>query len=43
MTFQDRRVALSIAGIFELENGKITAWREYFDLGLMNQVTGRLK
>ena len=37
MTFPDRRVALPIAGIFELENGKITAWREYFDLGMMQQ------
>ena len=37
MTFQDRRVALPIAGIFELENGKIKAWREYFDLGMMQR------
>jgi limonene-1,2-epoxide hydrolase len=28
----DRRVALPIAGVFELEQGKIKAWREYFDL-----------
>jgi limonene-1,2-epoxide hydrolase len=35
MTFADRRVALPIAGIFELEDGKIAAWREYFDLGMM--------
>jgi limonene-1,2-epoxide hydrolase len=29
---QDRRVALPIAGVFELENGKIKSRREYFDL-----------
>ena len=34
-TFADRRVALPIAGIFELQDGKITAWRDYFDLGMM--------
>jgi len=33
-TFPDgRQVALPIAGIFEMENGKIKYWREYFDLG----------
>ncbi len=28
----DRRVALPIAGVFELRDGKIAAWRDYFDL-----------
>jgi limonene-1,2-epoxide hydrolase len=33
-TFHDgRQVALPIAGIFEMEDGKIKNWREYFDLG----------
>jgi limonene-1,2-epoxide hydrolase len=36
-TFPDREVALPIAGIFELENGKIKAWREYFDLDTLRQ------
>jgi limonene-1,2-epoxide hydrolase len=36
-TFPDRRVALPIAGVFELENGKIKAWREYFDIGMLRQ------
>jgi len=36
-TFPDRRVALPIAGIFELEKGKIKAWREYFDLGMFQR------
>jgi limonene-1,2-epoxide hydrolase len=36
-TFPARRVALPIAGIFELEAGKIKAWRDYFDLGTLRQ------
>ena len=37
-TFPDgRQVALPIAGIFEMQNGKIKAWREYFDLGTFRQ------
>ena len=35
MVLEDRRVALPVAGIFELEDGKIKAWREYFDLGML--------
>ena len=35
MVLADRRVALPVAGIFELEDGKIKAWREYFDLGML--------
>jgi limonene-1,2-epoxide hydrolase len=26
-------VVLPICGVFELEGGRIKAWREYFDLG----------
>jgi limonene-1,2-epoxide hydrolase len=32
MTFGGKPVALPVAGVFEVENGKITAWRDYFDL-----------
>jgi limonene-1,2-epoxide hydrolase len=32
MTFQGRDVELPVAGVFEVESGKITAWRDYFDL-----------
>ena len=28
----DRRVELPIAGVFDLRDGKIAAWRDYFDL-----------
>lgn len=28
----DRRVELPVAGVFQVKEGKITAWRDYFDL-----------
>lgn len=28
----DRRVDLPVAGVFELRDGRISAWRDYFDL-----------
>jgi limonene-1,2-epoxide hydrolase len=31
-TFEDRQVSLPIAGVFELRDGKVIAWRDYFDL-----------
>jgi len=31
----DRTVALPVAGIFQLANGKIQAWRDYFDLATL--------
>ena len=33
----DRTVSLPVMGVFELADGKITAWRDYFD---MAQFTG---
>ena len=29
----DKSVDLPCAGVFEMENGKIKVWRDYFDLG----------
>lgn len=29
----DRWIALPVMGIFEIEDGKLIAWRDYFDLG----------
>lgn len=29
----DNRVELPVMGVFEFENGKIKAWRDYFDMG----------
>lgn len=31
-TMQDRKFSLPVFGVFELQNGKIKAWRDYFDL-----------
>ena len=28
----DRTIALPVMGVFELRDGKIAAWRDYFDL-----------
>jgi limonene-1,2-epoxide hydrolase len=33
ITLNGRPVTLPICGIFEIEGGRIKAWREYFDLG----------
>jgi limonene-1,2-epoxide hydrolase len=36
----DRSVDLPIVGVFELEQGKIKVWRDYFDLGTYLQAVG---
>ncbi|MGE0825063.1 MAG: limonene-1,2-epoxide hydrolase family protein [Candidatus Binatia bacterium] len=28
-----KKVELPVAGVFEIKNGRIAAWRDYFDLG----------
>jgi len=33
ITLNGQPVALPISGVFEIEDGRIKAWREYFDLG----------
>jgi len=33
ITLNGVRVSLPISGVFEMEAGRIKAWREYFDLG----------
>ena len=33
ITINGRPVTLPICGVFEIEDGQIKAWREYFDLG----------
>lgn len=35
----DRAFELQVMGIFEVTDGKISAWRDYFDL---NQFTARM-
>jgi len=37
MTIGDKTVALPVAGVFEVADGRIVAWRDYFD---MAQFTG---
>jgi limonene-1,2-epoxide hydrolase len=38
-TLPDRSFELPVMGIFEIDGGKIKAWRDYFD---MNQFTSRM-
>jgi limonene-1,2-epoxide hydrolase len=33
ITLNGKPVTLPICGVFEIRDGRITAWREYFDLG----------
>lgn len=33
ITLNGQPVSLRISGVFEIEDGRITAWREYFDMG----------
>lgn len=36
-TMKDKKFSLPVVGVFELENGKIKAWRDYFDLESFNK------
>jgi limonene-1,2-epoxide hydrolase len=38
-TLSDRSFELPVMGTFEVSNGKVNAWRDYFD---MNQFTSRM-
>jgi len=41
LTHQGREVALPVVGVFELRDGKIAAWRDYFDLAeFQSQMAG---
>ena len=33
ITMNGKPVTLPICGVFEIEDGRIKAWREYFDMG----------
>lgn len=37
LTIDGKKVALPVAGVFEIENGKIKAWRDYFDVETFNK------
>ena len=36
-TFGGQRIEIPVAGVFEVRDGRITFWRDYFDLGVMTQ------
>ncbi len=37
----EKRIALPVAGVFELRGGKISAWRDYFDMqSYQKQIAG---
>jgi limonene-1,2-epoxide hydrolase len=36
ITMSDRTVSLPVVGVFEVDGGKIKAWRDYFDMGQFN-------
>jgi limonene-1,2-epoxide hydrolase len=33
LTMGERSISLPVVGVFEIENGRIRAWRDYFDMG----------
>ena len=33
ITMGDKPIALPVVGVFEIDNGRIRAWRDYFDMG----------
>ena len=35
-----KKVELPVAGVFEIEGGKIKAWRDYFDMAAWTRQTG---
>jgi limonene-1,2-epoxide hydrolase len=35
-----KKLELPVAGVFEVRNGKISAWRDYFDLASFNKQMG---
>jgi limonene-1,2-epoxide hydrolase len=36
LTINGKKVSLPVMGVFEIENGKIKAWRDYFDAATFN-------
>lgn len=37
---KDKTIVLPVAGVFELREGKIAAWRDYFDMGAWTSQSG---
>lgn len=40
MTLAGKRIVLPCAGVFEIRDGKIAAWRDYFDLATWQRQAG---
>ena len=40
LTVAGKEVALPVAGVFEVRDGKIAAWRDYFDMGSYQRQVG---
>ena len=40
-TINGAEVALPVMGVFEVEDGKISAWRDYFDMAPINAAAGQ--
>ena len=41
MTVDGKRIVLPCAGVMEIRDGKITAWRDYFDLATWQRQAGQ--
>jgi limonene-1,2-epoxide hydrolase len=39
-TVGDKEIALPVAGVFEIRDGKIAAWRDYFDMASYQRQLG---
>jgi limonene-1,2-epoxide hydrolase len=39
-TMGGRKIDLPVAGVFEIRNGKIAAWRDYFDMATWQRSAG---
>jgi limonene-1,2-epoxide hydrolase len=39
-TMQGKTAPLPVMGVFDVRDGKITAWRDYFDMGQVNAIFG---
>ena len=40
LTMGGRRIELPVMGVYEFENGKISAWRDYFDMAVFANENG---
>jgi len=36
MTMDDKLIEIPVVGVWEIQGDKITLWRDYFDMGMVN-------